>query len=94
MQKPYLGGTHVGVCKAVILPLLHLACQQQLVVGRAQWHMGIWLVPASPHALLHPGSTNTWLTCIPWYTSKSLQSLAVYLHQISVSLLHPGSFHT
>lgn len=61
--EPYLRRAEIWVWTALILPLLHFACEQQLVVRCGKGHMCIWLVSACPHALLHFWCTHAWVPC-------------------------------
>lgn len=53
----------VWVEAVVVLPLLHLAGEQHLVVSSMEWHCSIRPVSASPHALLHMPGPNARLPC-------------------------------
>lgn len=67
-ESSHLRCAEVWVIQGLILPLLRFAGEQQLVVRGAEGHLRIGFVPASPHALLHSGRPQTWLTCRLWST--------------------------
>ena len=59
----YLRCAEVWIEVVVILPLLHLAGQQHLVMRRVDWNLSVGLVLASPDALLHMPCPDARLSC-------------------------------